>query len=384
MLTKILFLLHIPPPIHGSSIVGKSIVDSKKINEAYNCRFINLLVSKTVNETGKGGLIKSFRFIKSWFTLLLELLKQKPQLCYFALTASGFAFFKDVLLVILLRIFRIKTVYHLHNKGFSVNAKNRVYSLLYKFVFKNSDVIILSDLLYADIKSFVAENKIHICANGIPDLVYSSQFIVNSEEKMNEIVLDKEISSINFKLSTIKLLFLSNLIESKGIYILLEACKILDKRNVNFNCSLIGGEGDISAKQLNEKIKELGLETKVNYVGKKYGVEKNSYWQNADVFVFPTYYNYECFPLVLLEAMQYSLPVISTFEGGIPDVVEDDVTGFLVQQKDVQALADKLETLIHNPELRKQMGEAGRRKYEEEFTIEKFEDNMINILNACL
>jgi glycosyltransferase involved in cell wall biosynthesis len=79
--------------------------------------------------------------------------------------------------------------------------------------------------------------------------------------------------------------------------------------------------------------------------------------------------------------MQFSLPIVSTFEGGIPDVVENGVTGFLVPQKDVEALADKLEILIKSPELRKQMGAAGRKKYEEEFTLERFEGRMVEILN---
>jgi len=88
--------------------------------------------------------------------------------------------------------------------------------------------------------------------------------------------------------------------------------------------------------------------------------------------------------LVLLEAMQFSLPVVSTFEGGIPDVVENGVTGFLVPQKDVEALAEKLELLIRNPELRKQMGEAGRKRYQEKFTLEKFENTLKDIIEQII
>jgi glycosyltransferase involved in cell wall biosynthesis len=60
------------------------------------------------------------------------------------------------------------------------------------------------------------------------------------------------------------------------------------------------------------------------------------------------------------------------------------VTGFLVPQKDVQALADKLEILIKNPELRKQMGASGRKEYEEEFTLERFEGRMVEILKEVM
>jgi glycosyltransferase involved in cell wall biosynthesis len=87
-------------------------------------------------------------------------------------------------------------------------------------------------------------------------------------------------------------------------------------------------------------------------------------------------------PLVLLEAMQHSLPVVSTFEGAIPDVVEDGVTGFLVLQRDAIALAEKIELLIKNPELRTSMGIAGRKRYENNFTISIFENRLKEILNA--
>ncbi|MDT8375045.1 MAG: glycosyltransferase family 4 protein, partial [Bacteroidales bacterium] len=89
----------------------------------------------------------------------------------------------------------------------------------------------------------------------------------------------------------------------------------------------------------------------------------------------------DCLPLVLLEAMQHSLPVVSTPEGAIPDVVEDGVNGFLVPQKNATALADKLEVLIKDPDLRHKMGSAGRARYEAQFTLERFERRIVEILN---
>ena len=114
---KILFLLHLPPPVHGSSMVGKLIKESELINRSFQTRYLNLLISRSVDESGKTSLLKLFRFVGSWFKLFFELIKEKPNLCYFALTAKGNAFYKDVTLVFLLKLFRIKTVFHLHNKG---------------------------------------------------------------------------------------------------------------------------------------------------------------------------------------------------------------------------------------------------------------------------
>ena len=143
---------------------------------------------------------------------------------------------------------------------------------------------------------------------------------------------------------------------------------------------VIGSEGDITNSQFNNVKSRLRLENLVSYEGKKYGMEKHLAFLDADIFAFPTYYNNECFPLVLLEAMCYSLPIISTFEGGIKDMVDEGITGFLIKQKDEQALAYSLEELLTNQGLRMELGNAGRKKYEAEFTLENFSRNFEEIL----
>ena len=254
---NVLFLLHLPPPIHGSSVVGKAIKESKLINNTFNCSYVNLLVSRTVDGTGKAGINKVFRFIVIWFRLLFRLIKWKPDVCYLALTATGAAFYKDVLLVALLRLFGVRRVYHMHNKGVSVAQSKPVNKFLYHFVFANADVILLSSLLYKDIEAFVPVSRIYICPNGIGD--------INKEN----------ISKSRHKETPVQILFLSNLIQSKGGFVLLEACLLLKKKNIQFECVFIGGEGDVTAFQFKEQFKRQRLEENVNYLGKKYGEEKH-------------------------------------------------------------------------------------------------------------
>ncbi|EXZ16445.1 glycosyltransferase, partial [Bacteroides fragilis] len=111
---------------------------------------------------------------------------------------------------------------------------------------------------------------------------------------------------------------------------------------------------------------------------------KEKYLREADLFVFPTYYNNECFPLVLLEAMEYSLPCISTNEGGITDIIEESKTGYIVEKQNPKILAQQIEYLLDHPELRKQMGQAGKNKFQKEFTLEKFEERMKTILEEVI
>jgi glycosyltransferase involved in cell wall biosynthesis len=362
---KIFFLFHLPPPVHGSSMVGKWIKESRLINNNFDSTYINLLASKKVSESGKVTLAKLWGMVMVGWLLIKRLIKQKPDLCYLAITTTGAAFYRDVLLVAIMKVFRVQRIYHLHNKGVSKASQNKINGWAYHFVFSKAKVILLSEHLYQDVQEFVSIENIHICPNGIPKVT----------------ILDKQAVKVD---KTPIVLFLSNLIESKGVYVLLEALAILNKKNIPFKGVFVGGEGDINTIQFNQKTEKLGLSEQVKYLGKKYDKEKGAIFQQADIFAFPTHYPNECFPLVLLEAMQVSLPIISTDEGGISSIIEDGTTGFLVGQKNIKVLAEKIQMLIEQPELRVKMGKQGHKKYNEEFTFAKFEENLASILNKSI
>lgn len=358
---KILFILHYPPPIHGAAMVGEYIRESSLVNTSFSCEYINLSTSARVDTVGK----RSWSKLKRFFEIILQtyrgIKKFKPDQVYLTLTSTGIGFFKDALVVCVIKLFKVQIIYHFHNKGVSLNQHRFLYNLAYKFVFKNARVILLSSHLFNDVKKYVPSSKVSYCANGVPE-----QAIGVTREASND--------------KTNQILFLSNLIESKGVYVLLKACSILQARKIDFKCLFVGGEGDITAEKFQKKVTELSLEN-VFYLGKKYDKDKDEIYRQADIFALPTFYSNECFPLVLLEAMQYNLPVVSTPEGGIPAMIKEGETGFLVQQNDANELADKLEYLINKPELRHEMGNKGRNYYLKEFTLRKFEENIIEILN---
>jgi len=360
---KILFILHLAPPVHGAAVAGGYIKDSSLINQLVTGTFINLATATSVGDIGKTGFKKIVVILKLWQNIILTLKREQFQLCYLTINAKGPAWLKELVIVALVKFYRTPLVYHYHNKGVAENSTNFIKRKLYTFQFKNTKTILLSPLLYKDIEPFVNENEVYYCPNGMP-----------SSTSIKKDSLIKDIP----KIATI--LFLSNLIESKGVYILLEACLVLKKKQIPFRCVIIGGEGNISAKQLEEKVQDYNLQNEVEYLGKMYGLEKENAFATADLFAFPTYYHNETFGLVNLEAMQQELPIISTFEGAIPDVVLDGITGYLVPQKNATALADKLELLVANKFLREKMGLAGKKHFEENFTIEIFEKKMLEIL----
>lgn len=364
---KILFILHMPPPVHGAAMVGKYIHDSELINSKFECRYINLTMAGSLEDVGQ----ISFYKVKLLAALLQKVRKEvksfMPDLVYVTPNAKGGAFFKEFVIVQILKAMGCKVAAHYHNKGVRTKQGQWPYNQFYKCFFRDLNVILLGRSLYQDVEKYVELENVWICPNGIP------------ERRCEE-------EGFRCDNSVLRLLFLSNLIESKGIIVLLDALKILKERECSFVCDFVGGEtAEIDAKRFEEEVRKRSLTGVAIYQGKKYGEEKYKALKRADILVFPTYYDNECFPLVLLEAMSQKLPCVTTCEGAIGNIIEDGVNGLIAKRKDPQSLADKIELLLKDSALRKKMGQAGYEKYMKEFTLEVFERRMCEILKQlCL
>lgn len=363
---KILFVLHLPPPVHGAAMMGKYLRDSKEINESFDCHFINLSASTRVDEVGKMSFRKVvFMFTNLW-QIIRTVIKEKPNVCYLTPTSNmGAAFLRDFILIKSLGMFRINIVLHFHNKASTASIKNRLYNFLCKAFFKGVKVILLGEELYAEKSSYLKRENVYFCPNGIPSSGVSNRLSTNQNRP-------------------VRFLFLSNMIKEKGVYVLLNACRILKQRNYQFYCDFVGDWKDISKHEFNAIRSEFGIEEEVTAYGAKYGSEKTIFFEQADVFVFPTYYHAETFGLVLLEAMDYSLPCISTDIGAIPSIIEHGKTGFCIEQENVKDLVKKMIIMIEHPDERAAMGLNGKKKFEEEFKLEKFESNMVSILRKFI
>ena len=364
MKPTILFILHMPPPVHGASMMGKYIHDSEVVNGAFDCHYINLTTAKNLADIGKVGLRKLVQFVELLNRIRKEVKRLKPQLVYVTPNACGGAFYKDFVVVQLLKAMGCKVVAHYHNKGVATRQERIPDKWMYRCFFKNIKVILLAEPLYKDIQRFAKRDQVLLCPNGIPELS-SANNSVQKKEKLPHIF------------------FLSNLLINKGVLTLLDACRILKEQGYAFQCDFVGGEtSDMNAESFKQECIKRGIEDCVMYHGKKYGDEKLFFFQKADIFVLPTFN--ECFPLVLLEAMEQGLPCISSAVGGTPKIVDEGKTGFLVPCREVVPLAERISILLKDEALRKRFGEAGRIKFEKEYTLQRFEENIKRCLEACL
>lgn len=363
---RVLFVLPLPPPVHGASMVSWQIMNSRLINDSFQCDFINSATSRSIDEVNHFNVSKTFRHMGIWFHLLGRLLSRRYDLCYMAITCHGRSFLKDVPFVLLCKLFRKKIVFHQHNKGMAADVDRWPYRWLLPLCYRNTKVILLSWYLYDDISRVVPKADVLVCPNGIPvpDTPVASHKPVGGQ-------------------AAPRLLFLSNLIGSKGILDLLDALRILKERGYSLRCDVVGGESKkIDASVFAEEVENRGLKQVVSYLGKKYGKEKERCFDEAGLFVLPT--NNDCFPLVLLEAMAHHLPVVTTAEGGIRDMVEDGANGFICERRNPESLADCIAKLLDDSELRSEMGEKGFEKVKNNFTEQLFEKRLTECLRETV
>ncbi len=364
MKSCILFILHLPPPIHGAAMMGKYIQESELIDSSFDCYCINFATAGSLSDIGHASFKKLLIYVLLLKHISHVVREIRPKLVYITPNAGGKAFFKDFIVVQMLKSMGCKVIAHYHNKGVSAYQSKWVYNFLYKHFFSGLKVILLAESLYKDIARYVKREDVYICPNGIP----------NSCKEELKARRNNEVPH---------LLFLSNLLISKGVIVLLDALKILKEKGYTFVCQFVGGEtAEIGAVQFSEEVDKRKLNDRVAYVGRKVGEEKNTFFQQADIFILPTMN--ECFPLVILEAMEYKLPVISTNEGGIPDMVKDGENGLICEKQNPVSLADCMAELLDDEELRVKMGNAGYEKFCREFTLDQFENRMRDILNQNL
>ena len=366
---KILFCMHMPPPVHGAAVVGQQIYDSELIRQQFECSYINVSTSASLNDVGLFSVAKLIRTVAFYRHLLKALREQKPDLVYFTPSTAGWAFYRDAITVHLLKSRGQNIVLHFHNKSSDAYVNRWYNKLVWERFFNGVYAIFLGYALAKQFEEYtVKSRKIFICPNGMPDS--------DKVEYGRLMHSPRDRKPYTF-------LFLSNMIETKGVYVLLEACALLKKRGYSFRCDFVGQWFDVTQEAFKAKCVQLGVEDYVMAYGAKYGAEKECFWQDADAFVFPTYYPSECFPLVLIEAMRCALPILSTDEAAIPEIIENGKTGWLIEKQNAQELANKMEWTITHPTESEQMGRAGRLKFEQNYTLAHFEKRLSEILTDC-
>jgi len=184
------------------------------------------------------------------------------------------------------------------------------------------------------------------------------------------------------KTGTIKILSVGRLVEKKGHeYAIKALAKVVNKNGKDIIYRIVG-DGPLK-DELMSLAEELGIEDCVKFMGNVEDEELLKLYKESHIFILPSVTasdgDQEGIPVVLMEAQAMGLPVISTYHSGIPEVVIDGKSGFLVPEKDVDALAEKMEFLVEHPELWSEMGRHGREFVEKHYDIRRLNKRLVEI-----
>jgi colanic acid/amylovoran biosynthesis glycosyltransferase len=179
--------------------------------------------------------------------------------------------------------------------------------------------------------------------------------------------------------SCVRLLTIARLVEKKGVeYGIRAVAKILEKYpDIQYS---VAGDGPLR-NSLEHLIEKVRAGANIKLIGWKRQGEILELLRQADILLAPSVTaedgDQEGIPGVLREALACGLPVLATRHSGIPDLVEDGVSGFLVPERDANALAERLDYLIRHREIWSEMGKAGRKYVEQHYNIDRLNDRLV-------
>lgn len=352
MKKKLAMIGQFPPPIHGLSKALQSMINSKKFNEKYDIQKINI--------TNKQDLPKSF----------YEIFNLKKQLAYFTIAHSKIGNVRDLMIIFILLLQKNSITLHYHGGYYKKLYKSM--NGLQKFLNRNligrvDKIIVLGEshrFLFDDV---IEQDKIFICEN------FAEESIFMSDSEYEDILRKREQSP------KIKLLYLSNLIKTKGYEEVISAFKKIEKIAPNkFELHIAGGFFEKDSKKIIDEISnDNKFKKSFYYHGVVDGYSKKKLLQDTEIFLLPTYYPNEGQPISVIEAMACGQLCITTEIGGVKDVLHEQ-NNYYVEEKSVESI---IRTLL---ELKKEnlskIGLLNRTKAKEKFTEEMYIQRLIKIL----
>lgn len=361
---KILLIGILPPPINGQSIAFQTL--AKELEAEV------LIIAGQRNTNISATLFKIFNFSGLLFHLIAKLFFKK-YVVYHTISQSKEGFLRDFLIVMISKFFGNKVIVHIHGgnyDGFYHAQKPFVQKQINGMLKKVDSILILSESL-AKMFDFARElrTKIKIVQNGLP-WDFDENLI-----KIKEVSISKD--------SPIKILFLSNLIESKGYLDVLEATSILVNEygyhiKTDFCGEFIHYDDAQRFATLSEAkhyfhafIEKNNLENHVNYHGIVGLEKKKEVLREAHFFVLPTNYINEGQPISIIEAMAYSCLVLATDYRGISDLITIYKSGVYVKYCNPREIAFEIHNMIQHPSEYQRISGNAHQSYLKNFTKEK-------------
>lgn len=351
----ILLVGPILPPITGQSLAFT------RVYESYNSNEVELI---NTNLEKQSNLKKSFNTIYIILEIIYKILFNKYNTVYFTCSRSFSGSIKDVVLIQCASLKKSKVVNHLHGSDFYDflhNSPNFYKNILINSYNKVDTSVVLLDGMKSQFKDFKSMD-IEVIPN-----FYDDNLNIEITEKKNE---------------KLNILYLSNIIKSKGIFELINSIKTLSsKYNVKLNIAggFVADEYLSQEEVKKEFLNSISNEKNINYLGLVYGDEKVELLNKSDIFVLPSYYKSEAFPISIIEAMRCGNAIITTNYKYLPDVISDK-NGALVTPQSIEELSSALEQLIINNKRLEEIQKHNILTAKKEYSLEKYITNVKRVI----
>ncbi len=362
---QVLVIGYLPPPYFGPSVTFQALMRST-FPERIDATFIDQTVSRKVGELEHVQLRKLLLLAGMLLQVIRRLMRGKFDYCCLSVSVNRNAFLKEWLLIRIARTFGVPSVLYAHANGFLdfySGSTPRMRRRIDDTVSKAAGAIVMGESLRVNFEHWLPAERIFVVGSGIEP----------SELPKRSVSADHPFT----------VLFLGNLIREKGVFVLLDAApKILAAHpHVRF---VFAGDWKIESDRLDaeRQIQGAGIQEHVSFAGVVWGQRKAQLLADADIFAYPTYYPLEAHPLVVVEALEAGLPVVTTRWAAIPEIIEDGVNGLLVKTHDAHDLAEKIAQVIRDPALRERISRANRRRFEDFYTHEHYGNRMVDVFET--
>jgi glycosyltransferase involved in cell wall biosynthesis len=262
----------------------------------------------------------------------------------------------------------IKNVWHLHEILEPSSFMHRFFGWIINATAQK--VIVVSDAVYNNWAGPIDASKMVKVYNG-----FEASGVNDSANDNASASLRKQLN-LNENTVLVGMVGRVNLI--KGQFYFIQIAAAAKAAGLNCHFVMIGDayKGyEYLYPQLESQIAALGLQNSITNL--YYQPNASALIQQLDIFVLPSI-KPDSFPVVILEAMAASKPIIATNQGGAQEQIDDCVTGFLVPINNATIAAQKLGVLVNNPDMRTQMGQAGAKKLQEQFSLGTFNKNIVD------
>ena len=374
----------LPPPYHGQSVAFEMLVGGCADRGVPNLVVDIAHGERSTSRLGQATWHRAVEYVRILSHYVRAILQPRT-VVYLTIAQSTHGFARDFVMIWLARLLGHRVVCHLHGGNYRAfyDEQARWLQVLIRATLRRADSILILGERLRDAFGFDPQlrPKLQVVPNGLPVRNF-------------QLPPPKRLPARPSPETPVRVLFLSNLVESKGYLDLLEALRLVRERpfgraivalfcgkfmaNPADDCRVRDAEH--GRRLFDELIERYGLSDQVSYLGPVTGEAKWSVLRDAHIFVLPTYYNNEGQPVSIIEAMAFGNVVISTPYRAIPDLVEDGSTGLLVPPRDPASLADALSALIEDPERYARMSARAIRRFAERFTWEAHVDTLLSHL----